>query len=161
MEKAIVYYHQAIAIYKKLNNKIGLSRTYNNIGINYRKAGKFDSALIFQNRNLVIRRELLDSMDIAASYGNIGLIYKDMGELDLALEFENYAQKIAMKFGNTLVQVVAYITIGEILILKDEYQLAEYNLKQGLSYADSLDLKEWKAKVLGSLSILEEKRENY
>ena len=109
----------------------------------------------------MIRMELHDSMGLASSYTNIGLVYKHMGELDLALGYENSSQRIAQKIGYTKQQVLTYLNIGEIFLLKNEYQLAEYNFKQGLYLADSLGLKEWKAEVLGSLSILEEKKENY
>jgi len=161
LEKANDYYFQSIAIYKKLNHKIGLGRIYNNIGTNYKEMGQFDSALVFHNRSLMIRMELGDSMGLAATYNNIGLVYKHIGELDLALGYENSAQRIAMEIGYTKQQVLSYLNIGEIFLLKNEYQLAEYNFKQGLYLADSLGLKEWKADVLGRLSILEEKKGNY
>ena len=161
LEKSNDYYIQAIAIHKKTNNKIGMGRVYNNIGINYRDIGQLDSALAYINRSLAFKRELNDSMGMGNSYDNMALIYKDLGELDLAYGYHYSAQKIRMKIGDIRGQVLSYLNIGNILILNNRYELADYNLKQGLRLADSIGLKNWKADILGNLSILEEKRGNY
>jgi len=161
LEKGIDYYLQAITIFKKLNNKKGLGRSYNNIGVNYRELSQLDSALAYNNRSLVIKRELNDSLGMGFSYNNMGLIYKQLGELDLALGYYHSSLKINMKIGNIREQVLNYLNIGDILTLNNRYELAEYNFKQGLHYADSIGLKKWKAEALGGLSTLEEKRGNY
>jgi uncharacterized membrane-anchored protein YhcB (DUF1043 family) len=84
-----------------------------------------------------------------------------LGEIDLALGYYNSSLKINMKFGSIRGQVLSHINIGEILTLKTSYEIADYNLKLGLHYADSIGLKNWRAVALDKLSKLERKRGNY
>ncbi len=79
---ALKYYFLAIKLREKINDKRGMSATYNNIGSIYSDISDTKKSLIYHNKSLAISRELEDKVGIAYSISNIGNLYYNKGNFD-------------------------------------------------------------------------------
>ena len=99
-EKAVNCYMRSIAIYEKINDKLGIANCYNNLGNTYTNQGKltnnmndYDRAIDYHNKSLKIRLDLKDMGNVTNSYNNIASAYSGKGDLEKALEFYTIAYK--------------------------------------------------------------------
>lgn len=82
--------YKAMAIFEKLKNKQLLSRTYNNLGLLYRRTKNYKSAIDFYKKSLQLKKELGDLRGQALTRGNISSVL-------LAMEEYASAEKVALE----------------------------------------------------------------
>lgn len=74
-DSAIIFYDSAYYIFKKIDDKSGLSAILNNKGIISMERGNYEEALGIQMEALALNKELGNKASIARSYTNIANIY--------------------------------------------------------------------------------------
>jgi len=82
---ALVYYEQALTIFREIEDREGEGGTLNNIGTTYADLGEYKAALGYHEQALAIRREIGDRVGEGISLNNIGGIYESLGEYEAAL----------------------------------------------------------------------------
>ncbi len=106
-DKALEYTFKSAEIFESLNDNIGLSNCYNNIGSYYNNKGNLSMDKSFHNRAIEYH---LKAMDLRAkfdpeklhnSYNNIGSTYLSMDEYEKALEYFDKAYASYVKFGDS------------------------------------------------------------
>ena len=65
---------EALAIFRNLNDKIGVADCLNGLGNSAISQGNYDSARVFYEESLIIRKELGDKWGVARLLGNLGLL---------------------------------------------------------------------------------------
>ena len=83
--KAHQNYTKALQIRLSIDNQYSIGKSYNNIGLNYSKQEKIDSALFFLNLSLKLKEQLLDTHSVANTLSNIGSVYLKNQEIDKGL----------------------------------------------------------------------------
>lgn len=138
-EGANAFYLQAISI---LKNKPEQAETsdfidyYNNLGMNYLDAAKYDSALLYLHK--VMDLHTLSDYDKDVTLHNIGTVYMQQGNLKKAERFMKQALAITLqqKDNTRSGTAIAYLDLGKVAIKQAQtetalqyYQLALQSLQ--------------------------------
>lgn len=113
------YYLLAARQYQSINDSIGLSRVYNNIGEVYKKLHDTDKALEYLTRSLQMRKN-----DQALTLYNIGELYIRLKQISQARLYIDSAMTIARRENNERVMAFGHWSYGAIKSLQGEYDEA-------------------------------------
>jgi class 3 adenylate cyclase len=131
-------YFASLDIRKEIEDKKGISASYNNIGLIYEDLGNFTEALKYHFASLKIKEEIGYTAGIAASYTNIGIIYKKQGNYTEALK--NFKASLAIEEVQSWI-ADDYLNIGNIYERQGDFReaLANYaidlKISQQINYA--------------------------
>ena len=93
-EKANLFFQKSLEIYNALDDKAGLSKTYNNMGIVFNMNQNFPEAIANYKKALNYYEEDKDSIKMAPILMNIGVLYFDIEKYDLSLKYCQNAYNI-------------------------------------------------------------------
>ena len=116
---ALDYSQRFLKIQKERENKQGIARALNNIGLIYLWQGNYPKALDYLRRSLRIAEEIGAKWLIAWDLISIGQIYSDQGDYPKALSYYQQGLKIREEIGDK----------GSVAWTM--YQLGAFNLKWG------------------------------
>ena len=116
---ALDYSQRFLKIQKERENKQGIARALNNIGLIYLWQGNYPKALDYLRRSLRIAEEIGAKWLIAWDLISIGQIYSDQGDYPKALSYYQQGLKIQEEIGDK----------GSVAWTM--YQLGAFNLKWG------------------------------
>lgn len=123
-------FHQALTIYKSLDNKLAIYGTYRNLSNNHRNTKYFDSAYFYQYKIKKFEEENKQKTPLYRTYMSLGITHLQNNKLDSALYYSNKASK-GFESVNDLRFFAQNIKIqGEIYYTKKEYN-------KTIKYADS------------------------
>ncbi len=94
-DKALVFYTQALPLYRQVGDKKGEAHTLNFMGKVYVKAGQSQKALESQEQALSLYRQMGDKREEAWILAEIGYAYEKAGQLQKASEF--YEQSLFLR----------------------------------------------------------------
>lgn len=121
---AIEHFNKSLEIEKKLGNKNGISRCYNNLGIVNRYQGNYPQAIEFYQQSLQIQEELGDKKGVHTNLNNIGIIHRLQGSYELAIEFHKKALKIQEELNDKKGMSASYNSIGNTYKEKGKHAVA-------------------------------------
>lgn len=101
-EKSLVYLNRALPVYKKTENKFGISKTLYMTGIIYRHKSNYDEALESFRQSEKIARETGSIEDISRALSGMGSVYTLLSRFDNALDCHIQASKLAEKSDDKL-----------------------------------------------------------
>jgi predicted ATPase/DNA-binding SARP family transcriptional activator len=107
-------YEQCLALYKKLEDVNGLSRTYNNLGLHYRKLGLLQKALKSYQESLQLNQQLLDPWAEARAYLNLGVTHFYLTNYVEAKEHYQLALEKAKSLQDLENQLVTLLNLLEV-----------------------------------------------
>jgi len=113
---ALKYYYKALTIREQLNDSLGLSESYNNIGTVYGGQGDYEKALVYIDKTLML---LTDRNASAVTLMNKGVILEKLEKSTAALKCFNDALEISRELKNRVFIVNIQNHIGAIY-LKDK-----------------------------------------
>lgn len=100
------------------------------VGIGYRSISDFEKSELFFNKSIDLLRKTGNSLELAASINNLGKAYYYQGIFDKSRELHELALAIYMRKNDLLGMRVAYLNLGNLLLIKGKVDLAlEYLLK--------------------------------
>jgi tetratricopeptide (TPR) repeat protein len=85
--KALEYTQEALALATKIQDKKGISASYNNLGVAYKNQGVLDKSLSYYFQSLKGYEELDNKEGIATTKNNIATIYSMKGDLEEAKKY--------------------------------------------------------------------------
>jgi len=94
LDKAIDYYHKAIATAAQFNDSISIASYFNNIGMAYKNKGLFDSSLTYYRKGSKIYSESNLPEKVATTYANIASIYEALNKDDNAFKYYGKALEV-------------------------------------------------------------------
>lgn len=97
----IAYYDSSSVMYEKVDDNVGLSKVWNNLGIIYQQLGNYKESIDYHMKSLYSKKDLKDSLGVANSLNNIGSVYFDLNDLPKAKEYFDKALQIIEQTGNT------------------------------------------------------------
>ncbi|HSH66458.1 MAG TPA: tetratricopeptide repeat protein, partial [Bacteroidia bacterium] len=131
-----------LKIHEELNDKLGVSMSYNNIGIVYYSMEKMDDAMTYFKKAIKMSEELDDKMGIADTYNNMGNIYLKKNLIDEAFACQLKSLKVAELNNDKKAIAIAYNSIGNIYEKKKNYQLAISNYTKSVDLSAEIDVKQ-------------------
>jgi len=178
--EALINYKASLEIRKKLNNKSGITQSYNSIGEIYCKQGKFDEAMKLHTGALEIIKDTAFKgigWEKAYSYQCIGNIYDKKGDkartngdsrqsnqlFQKALKQYEFSYEIWQKLPWQTTNALAELdyVIGNVNLKLDNFKLAEEKIQKSLKIFLQMDNKELLNEVYLSLSLLDSAKGNY
>ncbi len=136
-KKALQYYFSVLKNKDSISTKTKL-KLYHNIGSQYKRLNKADSALLYYKKSLAISSKANLRNETATSYFDIGDIYGYYkNKKDSALFYLNKALNILGK-NNLNLQKAIYAAVGKTYFENKEYKKSIAPLKKSLEIAEKL-----------------------
>lgn len=139
LEEALHVFEESISKQKSsqnINDQLTVARTFNNIGVIYKRMRHLDKAMDAYTQSLHIREEQLghDHPDLIATLSNIGSIFVDLRELEKAMNYFEEAKRVAIiAFSKDHVTFANILNnIGYLRDLRGEFDLAIEDYKTAL-----------------------------
>ncbi len=131
---AIRLYQRSIRIGEILKDTLLLSRTYNNIGVCYRRIDSYQKALEYHQKALQLAEAKNDSLGMAMAINSIGNVELMVGNLDKSLSYFNKSLKLEQNRKNMIGIAINFNNIGHV------YQEKGFFLKALHYYQLSLNI---------------------
>jgi PAS domain S-box-containing protein len=140
-ENSLMLHFEALKIFEKLNDSMGIAFTYANIGNVYYGINEFEDALTYHYKSLAIKEELKDKSQIAYSYNAIGMSLIRMNDQKQALKYFHNAIELRKKKNETLEMANIYGNMGDAMVKLNQFDDAlEYlNLAQEIYTNEKAD----------------------
>ena len=135
-------YLLALKVREKINDKIGIAISYNNIGVFYDDHHNYPEALKNYFSALKIREEIGDKDGIASTYGNIGLLNLKLKKFEDSRKYLNSELVLAQSIGTKEWIKSAYFCLSELDSSSGNFKSAYENYKMFIIYRDSLNNEE-------------------
>ncbi|EAY24976.1 tetratricopeptide repeat protein [Microscilla marina] len=127
---AILHYQKALAIFRAMNDSLGMSKIYNNLGIINKVRGDFLAALGYHQKSMVIQEKMGNRKLVSSSSNNMGNIYLELKNYPKALEYLKKSAEIKRSIKNYAGLVSTYTNMGKAYTrLKDYKQAMVYYRK--------------------------------
>lgn len=123
-EQSLMYYGEALNIYKKLGERREVIKCYINIGISYRYQSNYPKALEYYLQALDAAEDLGDKDLLSGCYNSIGVLYRYQENYSQALDYYNKGLKISEEIGNVSGIANGYNNIGVIYEQQKDYDNA-------------------------------------
>lgn len=140
--QAFDYFQQSLEIREQVNDRQGLAKTLNNIGISYLHSGRLDLARDYFERSLTISEEINDANEIATSLLRIGMIYNYKGQSDRALNYLNQSLRYAIKLDIKETTKEIYLNLSDVYARLNNYEDALKYFKLHSAIKDTISRKE-------------------
>jgi serine phosphatase RsbU (regulator of sigma subunit) len=151
-----------LELYTQNNDSLGISSSYNNIGIVHYYLSNYDLATEFTKKALGFYEELNDSSGISVCFNNLGNVYSDQLDYPKSLTYYLKALEIDERAEDQHGIALIKGNIGEVYTELKEYDNAYKYLVESLIIAEKIDdgyQQENMLSAIGSL-LYQEKKTN-
>ena len=131
MKKPLNFLFEALGMRERLQDSIGLARSYNNIGHLYFRQKDYGKAIDFYSNSYEIRKVLKDSIGLVYSLNSIAEVYS-LQEDPKALSYYKQAVELAEKLEERRAKGFAYSRLGEYYLSVKELPKALQFLEKAL-----------------------------
>lgn len=111
---ALDKFSTALSIFEELNYIIGLSQSFNDIGIVYDDMDNYEKALEFYHKSLKLAERAGLKKIMSACYTNIGIVHRNQRSYGKALDYYFLSLKLARETASSLGAASCYANIGEV-----------------------------------------------
>ena len=137
--EALRYYHIALEIAEKRNDKFSIAQTYHNIGMVHDDIGNKERGLEYYNKALKVFFEINDPEWLGTCHNSIASIFVDKKEYEKAY---NYYKK-AVKYFNDAKDLngvgMVYANIGELFLTQNQVNKAEEQFLKSIKISKSVN----------------------
>ncbi|MEL6457151.1 MAG: CHAT domain-containing protein [Cyanobacteria bacterium J06621_15] len=155
-QKALLYFNQALALARDIDDKFAEASILNNIGAIYNYLGDKQQALEIYNQALVLSQEIDDKGAEVTILNNIGGIHNDLGDKQQALKlYRQVLTTIREIRGDKRWEAGSLNNIGQIYDSLGEKQQALEYYKQALNISEKIPAdKDGQAITLNNIATL-------
>ena len=154
LERARVYFEDALSLREKHQDLRGAAKTLNNLGVIARRFGEYEKAEQFYLTSLKYSRMVRDAVSIADCLNSIGVLAKAQGRYDEADKAYQESLKIYKDIGDQFGEAIILENLGTLARLQNDFSTSEIYYEMSLSnHRERND--EWGcAKALNGLGIV-------
>jgi tetratricopeptide (TPR) repeat protein len=131
-------YKKAQILFEKVENKKGIARCLNNLGVLLAERGEYESALRLYKRSLKIHKQLEDKVGISKCLNNIGEIHKSRGDYEEAEKLYQQSLHIDEELGDIFGQGIGWGNLGAVSFAKKDYKEAEKRIQNAIDIFEKL-----------------------
>lgn len=153
LDKALIYYKQAIQLYKDINDRDLQSRIENNVGYIYKIKGEYDSAQHYLGLSLRQALKVGDSTYMYYPIYNIGSVYLKQHQLDSARKYLTWSWRIAIKDRDNYLASLALIDMGSMHLILNQTDAALEHFTEAYNLANESGLKSEMAEAAQNLAV--------
>ncbi len=154
-------YRQAVEIFERLDDQVGMSAGYHHLGSLAQNRGDYDAAERLYRRALETFERLGDQARMSAGYGQLGNLAQDRGDYDAAERSHRRALEISESLGDREFMAKSYHQLGRLAQLRGDYADAEPLCRRALEIEERLGDQAGMARSYGELGIVAVRRGNY
>jgi tetratricopeptide (TPR) repeat protein len=132
---------EALAIYRKLGDRLGTVRALNRLGILAAEQANHAAAQRLFADSMVMVRELGDPQGTSMTLTNLGVVTQLLGDLSGAQALFEEALAIERTLGNQATIAMLTNNVGQTLYMQGEYPRAQVLLKQALAIWNELGMR--------------------
>jgi pentatricopeptide repeat protein len=130
LDSSFYYANEALSLAHIVQDKKGLSDSYNRIANVYYFQGLYDKSMEFYQKSLTARKQTDDYVGIASIYNNMAVLYSNQGEFEKALEFYNEALNLSISINDSFNMASYYSSIAGTYVNLENFRKAlEYYFK--------------------------------
>jgi len=115
-EDAEVHYRSSLEIYQRLKDTAGVANVHSNLGVVYRRMGRWDEALRELASSLQLRERMGDPWGIGTIHNNIGEVYRSRGNLAEAVAAYERAIEVWQPIGYSAGVALALTGLGAAIV---------------------------------------------
>lgn len=130
--KALEKYHQALPLWRDLNDLRGEGATLNLIGMMHSLLGERQQQIEYLNQAVSARHAAGDVPGEAQTLNNLGVAYAALGMREKALDYFNQALRLQREVGDRTVEAFLLSNIGWIYLNMGQMQTALEYFRQAL-----------------------------
>ncbi|PTX63792.1 tetratricopeptide repeat protein [Kordia periserrulae] len=160
IKKSLAYLSDAITLSQEINDNIGLSDSYKNLGTAHYYLSQLDSTKFYWNKSL----KLIPADSTAKkadAFNNMGIVYLRIGQTDSSLYAHNQSLILRKTLPDSTNVARSYHNIAALYRSKGDYNIAiEYYFK-ALPIYKAHDLDKETSDLLNSVGLLYQNIENY
>lgn len=145
---------EALSLYDKKTNPIGLGEAYEGLGKNAYRLNEHDAALAHFSDALKIFELQKYKDGLAGLYINLALLYEDSGNNNQAIDFYEKALKIAKENKDIVSEASCYTNLGTLYSGLEKTDLAIEYLQKSLELKKSIGNKKGEATSLNNLGAI-------
>lgn len=153
-DEALKYYLNALKLFSSIHYNTGIARTYNELGILYRKQNKPESSKQVLSEALRLMNASVNPEITATSRNNLGLVYEEENNIDSAEYCYQKAYEIYKRTNNQLGMAYALDYLSGIYARTERFDEAEHDLRQSLEIRQQLNDKTGVAIAINNLGEL-------
>ncbi len=153
-DKAIKYYEEALAIFKKLEQEDNVAKNLSNIGLVYDSLGQYYKAIKYYNEALAIDKKLDQEAGVAIDLGYIGGVYYTWGQYYKAINYYKEALAINKKLGRNTGVATVLNNIGLVYYSWSKHDKAIKYFKKALTIDKKLGLEPEVANSLSNIGLV-------
>ncbi len=151
LDSSLYFANEALNLAHILNDKKGISDSYNRIGNVYFYKGDNEKALEFYQKCLVLRKELDDPKLIANIYHNLGSLYNVENDLSKAIEYYDKGLELSLSIDDQENVISFYNRIALTYQENVKYKEAIENYLKAIDIATRINDTEAKAGLYNGL----------
>jgi serine phosphatase RsbU (regulator of sigma subunit) len=141
-QNALDYYHEALDVREKMDDRIGIAGTVYNLGITYINSGKPDEALQYLERALTLNEELNNRSEIANIYLRLGQVYLAFENYSLASRYLNQSLNLALELDLKQSLEDIYLNLSDLYSKLRNFEQALIYYRQYSAVRDTLNTSE-------------------
>ena len=123
---------KALEIRRQINDREGISKSLNVLGVINYFSGNYLLSIEYHLRSIELKESIGNELLLATSYNNIALVYMGIEDYDKALEYMFKALEIHLSRNNLRSVGLLKTNIGQIYARKGQYEKAEEYFNSGL-----------------------------
>ena len=150
-DEANLKFTEALTLYKKSKNNIGIAECYEGLGKVAYKNEEMDAALTHFSEALKLFEKEKYKNALPGLYINIGLLYDEVTNYKQALDFYNKALTLAQEINDEVAEASCYTNIGGIYTAQGKYTLAISYMEKSLKLKEKAGNKKGMALTLNNL----------
>jgi len=152
LQRAFQKFDQALRIFEKARNDLGIEKTIESLGILYDKTGRSDMAAKYFEKALKISKEIGDVQGEGHILRNLAATCNNLGQHNEATEHNEKALAISRKLGNAEDEATALTSLGIGYQSLGQYNKASDCAEKALAIIRRLNNPELEATTLRSLA---------
>jgi predicted ATPase/class 3 adenylate cyclase len=151
----------ATAQFDLAQDKVGLAKTYGNMGTFFFRQGSYEAAKSWYAKSIEINRAIDREAENASIVANLGLIFMNQGHYDEGIRWLEEQKEITQRYGDKPGLNTLYTNLGIILLEKGALDSALLCLEKGLALSEELGNKLFMTICIGSIGSVWEKKGDY
>lgn len=136
-EIALQKFMEALFLYEKNNNKLGITKCLMGQGLIQQGIGRNDEAIKLFKRSIAINIEIKDSVLLSKNYLNIGISQTELSQYDDAYLNFHKSLKLASKVKHIEMQHLSWNRLGNIHFFKNQPDSSVYYFKKVINDKES------------------------
>lgn len=141
-KKALEIFRNAYSISLKNNDPVGISASYNNLGMMHHQLMNLDSAMFYYLKSREFNERIGNELEAAGAMDRIATVYMHKKQNEKALEILKRSLAIKLKYTDLIEITTNYINMAEACHNIKRYEEAQEHLDKAIEYAKKAQLAE-------------------